>query len=373
MRRPATIHRLLFSALAVPAIAVGWWGCAEGNEEDDNSATSGTGASGTTTVSASSGATGGAGASGGEGGAGGEGACTSVSETAAPIPLDLIIILDRSGSMQGVKWTGTKSALSSFFDDPASEGIAVGMVYFPTIKPFADVCSELSYKLLDVPIDTLPENSFALTNSMPANATGGTTPTHAALKGALMAATAYQDANPEHKVNVVLATDGDPNGCEEVDIDDIADLAKSARDYNGVHTYVIGVEGSVLPNLHKIAKAGGTEAAYDVTVDISEFAETMDEIRSSALACEFGIPPPPGGEVLVPDEVNFTYTPGGTDMPVTIPRAQDLADCGDEPGWYYDFNPSPTKIILCPASCTTVQNDAEAAVAVAFGCQSILK
>jgi hypothetical protein len=75
---------------------------------------------------------------------------------------------------------------------------------------------------------------------------------------------------------------------------------------------------------------------------------------------------------LVPDEVNFTYTPGGTGMPVTLPRADDLADCGDEPGWYYDNNKAPTKIVLCPASCNTVQNDSSAEVHVAFGCQSVL-
>src|SRR5207247_9560367 len=98
-------------------------------------------------------------------------------------------------------------------------------------------------------------------------------------------------------------------------------------DYDGVHTYVIGVEGSTIANLNHIAAAGGTTAAYDITQDISQFSATMAEIRSAALACEFGIPPPPGGKVLVPDKVNFTYTPGGTDTPVTLPRADDLADC----------------------------------------------
>jgi hypothetical protein len=209
---------------------------------------------------------------------------------------------------------------------------------------------------------------------MPANATGGGTPTFAALEGAAFAACAHQDANPTHKVNIVLATDGDPYGCDEElqDIDAIASLAKGARDYNGVHTYVIAVEGANVSNLDKIAYAGGTDAAYDVTKDITEFSAAMAEIRSSALACEFSIPPPPQDMELVPDKVNFTYTPGGTDTPITLPRADDLADCGDEPGWYYDNNAAPHKILLCPASCGTVQNDRGAAVSVAFGCNSLL-
>jgi hypothetical protein len=76
--------------------------------------------------------------------------------------------------------------------------------------------------------------------------------------------------------------------------------------------------------------------------------------------------------VLVPNEVNFTYTPGGTSEPITLPRADNLGDCGDAPGWYYDNNQAPQKILLCPASCEIVKNDDEAAVAAAFGCTSIL-
>ena len=51
-------------------------------------------------------------------------------------------------------------------------------------------------------------------------------------------------------------------------------------------------------------------------------------------------------------------------------RADDLADCDSKPGWYYDSNVAPKKIILCPVSCTTVQADANAKVSALFGCKS---
>ena len=200
---------------------------------------------------------------------------------------------------------------------------------------------------------------------------------YAALLGALKVATAYQDAHPKHKVNVVLATDGEPNTCElaietPATIGDIAKLAKSALNYNGVRTYVIGVEGSIIANLNKIAAAGGTTAAYDITNDISDFSAKMKEIRSSALGCEFGIPLPPDGKDLDPGKVNFEYTPKGMGMPKLLLRADDLADCKGQPGWYYDSNFVPTKIILCPASCSTVEADLTAKVDVLFGCTSQL-
>jgi hypothetical protein len=270
--------------------------------------------------------------------------------------------------MTGVKWDGTKSALTTFFNDPASTGIAAGMVYFPPQKP--DACNPATYSTLDVPINVLPANAFDLTNSIPFSPLGTNTPTYPGLKGALMAATAYQDDHPTHKVILVLATDGDPYGCEPSAIDIIAALATSARSYNGVRTYVIGVAGSTIANLNKIAVAGGTNAAYDVTQDITQFSAKMAEIRSEALGCDIEIPEAPGTQINY-DLVNFTYTPKGMGAPKVMPKADNLAACTNQAAWYYDNNASPTKIILCPSLCSTVEADSSAKISVLFGCQSI--
>ena len=373
MSRPARIHPPVFVSLTLTCIAVAWWGCAKPAEEHttemSSSSTTGQGGS---SGSSGTGGTGGIDANFDGGGGGtpddGGGACTSTSAAAQHIQLDIIFLIDQSSSMAGPKWTGTTMGLTTFFNDPASAKIGAGLVYFPNFK--ASTCVPEDYKTLDVPLNSLPNNAFLLTNSMPANATGTTTPTYGALKGALMAAAAYQDAHPTHKVAVVLATDGEPNACGTTTINDIANLAKNARTYNGVLTYVIGVAGSIIPNLDKIAAAGGTTAAYDITNDISQFSAKMKEIRSAALGCEFEIPTPPDNQQLDPDKVNFSYTPKGVGMSKLLLRADDLADCNGKPGWYYNSNGAPTKILLCPASCTTVQADNDAKISVLFGCTS---
>ncbi len=377
MRRPLAIHRPVLGALALPCVAALWWGCAEQAAPPEQTGSGAGGSSltlstGTTTTSSS-------GVGGfGVGGDGGGVICTSTLAKAEKIPVDLVFVIDQSGSMAGTKWTGTKAGLTKFFEDPASTGISAGLLYFPRLPNW---CDYTHYLLLDVPIVPLPGNAFALTNTLPATATGVATPLYPALKGGLMAAIAYQDANPTHKVNVVFAGDGNPeelddgippSGCELTPIADIAALAKEAKDYNGVNTYVIGMQGSIMSNLDKIAAAGGTTAAYDITDDINLFSAAMAEIRTAELACEFSLPPPPEGMALVPDQVNFTYKAGDADEPVVLPHADDLADCGDQPGWYYDNNFDPTKIIVCPASCATIQNDALAEVGVAFGCETVL-
>lgn len=309
-------------------------------------------------------------------GVGGNGSCTSTSVQTEPVPLDMIVLLDESGSMGGTKWDTVTAALKAFVTDPANDGIGVGIQYFPVDS--GPDCNFADYANLAVDIAALPGNSTLLVNSINAEFVTGSTPTYGALKGVLSKATQYQDLFTDHKVIVVFASDGEPNGCDGAlpaggtpNIDDIADLAKSAFNYNGVQTYVIAMQGATVANLDKIAVKGGTVAAYDVTGSVAQFSTKMQEIRATALPCEFIIPPPPMGEMLDPKLVNVNYTPGGSGMKQPLPKADNIQDCGVGPGWYYDNEMNPTKILLCPGSCNTVKSDSSAKVDVAFGCSTI--
>lgn len=364
----------------VPLVATsGWiltvWGCSASSSGDNTFDTTSTSSSSSSSGMGSGGSSGEGGGlnfggSNGQGGFSADASCASSSVQAELTPLDIVILLDRSGSMSGAKWTGSTAALTSFVNDPASAGISVGITYFPLANTGGlHDCTYTLYDDLTVPIGELPMNAAALSASIDFENPGGGTPMYGALKGVLFHATAYQDANPTHKVIVLLASDGDPSGCTGQDsIPLIAELAKSALNYNGVQTYVIAIAGSTLANLNQIAAGGGTGTAYDVTSNIDAFSEKMAEIRASALACEFVLPPPPTGEVLDIAKVAVNFTPGAGTA-TQVPKADNAADCKNGPGWYYDDNNAPTKIILCSASCSTVQSDAQAKVEVLFGCE----
>jgi hypothetical protein len=80
----------------------------------------------------------------GGGGAGGENSCAGEEHPAELVPIDMFIMLDRSLSMYAktsagvTKWDAITQALEAFVSDPNSDGIGVGLQYFPTNAPCTD-------------------------------------------------------------------------------------------------------------------------------------------------------------------------------------------------------------------------------------------
>ena len=46
--------------------------------------------------------------------------------------------------------------------------------------------------------------------------------------------------------------------------------------------------------------------------------------------------------------------------------------CTAAGGWYYDNPASPTKIILCPATCDEVKTFNEASIEIVLGCATVV-
>jgi hypothetical protein len=91
-------------------------------------------------------------------------------------------------------------------------------------------------------------------------------------------------------------------------------------------------------------------------------------VETSAAGCEFNVP---SGDEIDADAATVSYTEGdGVNVP--LQRRGSLADCGGATtAWYYDDPTEPSRLSLCPATCSVVQADSGAQVWVEFGCLSV--
>lgn len=128
-------------------------------------------------------------------------------------------------------------------------------------------------------------------------------------------------------------------------------------------------EGTVYREL--VTKTGGVGA----DLCLQDFDPVFDAlgakvITSAKLSCEWTIPPVPNGETLDPNKVNVVFTDGNNDSHL-IGRVQGAEDCVNVTnGWYYDVAVNPTKVIVCPQTCTWIQGDPAASMAIEFGCET---
>ena len=151
-------HLGLILAASVAASA---WGC--GANPTTSSQTGGGGSGGGTTAGSGGTSSGtgagdiGGGIGGGIGGSGGGntggsgGSCAGTTVDGKLIPLDMYIMLDKSGSMTDTtgangngppKWDAVTAALKAFFDDQGSNGLGVGLQFFPlTAAGVPDTCT----------------------------------------------------------------------------------------------------------------------------------------------------------------------------------------------------------------------------------------
>ncbi|MBW2529598.1 MAG: VWA domain-containing protein [Deltaproteobacteria bacterium] len=285
--------------------------------------------------------------------------------------LDMLIVMDRSGSMAPV-WSTLTGSIVQFFAAPSSRGIAAGINFFPPAGA-ADGCDVADYDPPQYHPGDLPTYGGILAEILDVMILGGETPTYAGLAGSLQWAVSHQLANPDREVVVVLASDGDPSTCN-TDIPNIADLAADALASAGVRTFAIAIQGATVANLDQIAAAGGTGQALDVTADASAVEEKMNEIRRVTVACELLIPEPDPADPFDPGRVNVRLDPdgNGAQSPSVVPQVPNADSCGGQPGWYYDDPDSPTTVSLCPTACEQL-GEPHASVRFVFGCPTILR
>lgn len=319
------------------------------------------------------------------------GGCKSEVGKGELLPLDIFIMFDQSQSMDcatttGNRWNAVKQALTGFVNDPGAAGIGVGIQFFGD-NGLGSSCDAAAYSTPAVPIAPLPGNANAIIGALDSHRPSTNTPSRPALEGAIAHARTWKQQHPGHTVIVLFVTDGQPNACGDNGGDFVEPVVQVARagleSPEKMNTYVIGIvsEGVACPfldpapptkaDLDRVAVSGGTTESFMVDVNQNasqKFLEATNKIRVGAQPpCEYRLPEPDKGTKLDPEFVNVTVT-DQAGAPTTIFRVASSGVCNPSTGgWYYDNEAAPTKILLCPATCSGA-GKIGSSVQLKFGC-----
>ncbi len=291
-------------------------------------------------------------------------ACATSTATADAKPVHLVIMFDRSQSMdEGSRFRTCTAATETFLESDTAKGMSASLHFFPPVN-IADgvfgMCRPETYARPAVARTKLPSTAFR--ESLSVTRTGGGTPTKPALEGAVQYARAVAREG-DAKVAILLVTDGMPTDCAG----DVESVAKIASDVSAtIPTYVVGVGD--LTGLDAIAAAGGTKKALIVDAEEPALVErdlfaAIDAIKKQVLACEYAIPPAPKGHTFDRAKVNVIHRPegGGVD------ELRFSASCADGRGWRYDDPNAPTRIMICEESCKRLEAS-PGSLEVVYGC-----
>lgn len=399
-RTLASLGTLLVATLLAPACGD------DGDENGDGGGTSGGGANGSGGANSSGGtiSVGGSLNQGGDGsGLGGDGGgCGESPFESEPVPVNIMLVIDKSGSMDAEieagtsRWEAMRDALNAAVDG-SPESISYGLYLYPSdascgvggdvdveVGPAADVASSIGDALGDV----TPE---------------GSTPTAKALQEVLTYFTDGAGADLEGDKYVLLATDGGPNcsssiescsatnctlnieeefnpgtypacsstnccagGASDQCLDGgdtgsaIDDLAAA-----GIKTIVVGIPGTEAYTtlLDTLAEKGGAPnpdapPSYFAVDDADGLADTLGRITQGFITtCEFQLQSDPPD----PDKINVTVD--GEVIP--------FDDMGEE-GWTWDTSTDPDTVVLVGEACDQVKEQGAQSVNVTFGCPTIV-
>jgi hypothetical protein len=336
--------------------------------------------------------------------AGLDGGCAGIYSAVKLTPVNLIFIVDKSGSMgagggqsgpddRAKRWDPMVTAFTTFFNSVTSPALQASFTFFPAPCDLdldaggGCVCLAAEYNpdtlsanvSQSVPLTQIAGHQKTFTDFLNNNEPGGGTPTIAALQGSYTYATSVQAASPPNGVTyVVLITDGAPGfgvmtdagavgdkGCTGNDIPTIASVAQSYAN-QGIKTYVFGMGG--IANLDRIATAGGNPLVTinigDPATTTQQFLDVLNSIPKPIFNCTHPIPTTTGLDL---SKVNVYYTNSASTDQHLIPN-NPACSRGDKSGWYMQGN----NIELCQVTCDQLKAEPSSALNVQFGCETII-
>ena len=339
------------------------------------------GSSGASGASGNGGSSSGFGASGGtSGGTSGDATCAATAAKTEKAKVDIIFVIDDSGSMNA-EMNQIKTNVNTF----ASKIGGIGLDYTVT---------------------------FIVKKANSPTQTGNVICVPAPLAGANCADKAptfhhvNQDVQSTDSLELILSTydtswknyvrmDATKVFIEVTDDDsdmtetafDTALLAKAPAGMFGTaakrnyifHSIISKPFAAAVPSTAVCAGAAGSSVPYQklsvltggiidevCKTDYSAVLNNIAKGITDKLGCEVGYPSSAEAD---PTKVAVTFTPKGQPAQ-TLTQVTDASKCGAiADAWYYDDPAKPTKIILCPAMCSTANAAIEGKLDALVGCK----
>jgi hypothetical protein len=301
-----------------------------------------------------------------QGGTGGVQSCVDLDVDFERVTPTVVLLIDQSGSMTQAFDNGLDrwETLVETLTDPQGslikklEGsVRFGMALYTSQNGFGvgsnAVCPILTN--VDIALGNFSEMSAVLLASTPED----DTPTAESMSAVAKQLKAFAEDGPK---SIILATDGDPDTCEEPDSND-SDASKlrsvdavKAAFADGIPTHVISVGDEITASHLKalaVAGAGGDLSAEAYTaLDTAALESAFNEIIGSVRTCDFTLQ----GSVAPKDAARGTVILDGKPLVFADPN-----------GWEM---PTRTTVRLLGEACEIVQGDATG-ISMRFPCDAI--
>lgn len=331
-----------------------------------------------------------------------DGGCATQNTPTTRAPMNLLMVVDRSGSMSECadgsgrsgcesKWSVTQQGLQRLLmtlEDQAR----VGLLFFPSSSNSG---SADGYRTPVIGVDRpLSETRMALLAAISAARPNGNTPMACAMPQAVDYMRGIADTGSR---NIMLITDGAPTDecsgmapCNPFDPNFItcimnasaasqgvilAAVARGARNMPTVRTFALGTPDAVPSFMSSVALNGQTSRApgcepsdCHYTLGTATFERdlnmALDSVRDRAATCEYILQVDP--MTADPNLINVYYTPMSGGAGRYIPR-----DTTHTNGW--DYAPGGRSIVFYGMLCDEVRAGAAgASVQIIYGCPTII-